>query len=76
MLQSNKLKDNSKKSTKGNIHFFEPTFAAITTFFTFADEVAVVRMRPLEFDSALEDDLRLRRSVFEALRDLSRSRVS
>jgi hypothetical protein len=33
-----------------------------------------VRMRPLEFDSALEDDFRLRRSVFEALRDLSRSR--
>lgn len=33
-------------------------------------------MRPLEFDSALEDDFRLRISVFEALRDLSRSRVS
>ena len=36
----------------------------------------MVLSRPLEFDSALEDDFRLRILVFEDLRDLSRSRVS
>ena len=63
----------------GDILFLELIFAAKATLailLVFANEEVAVRTRPLEFDSALEDDLRLRRSVFAALRDLSRSRVS
>ena len=44
---------------KGSVHFFEPTFAAVVTFFAFEDEEIVVRTRLLEFDSALEDDFPL-----------------
>jgi hypothetical protein len=50
-----------KTLRKGSLHFFELTLAAVVTFFTFADEeFVVVRTRPLELDSALEDELRLR----------------
>ena len=63
----------------GDVLFLELIFAAKATLavlLVFANEEVAVRTRPLEFDSALEDDLRLRRSVFAALRDLSRSWVS
>jgi len=62
-----------------DVLFLELIFAAKATLAVlpvFANEEVAVRTRPLEFDSALEDDLRLRRSLLVALRDLSRSRVS
>ena len=72
--KKNKLDRHEKNK---DVLFLELIFAAIATLavlLVFA-EVAV-RMWPLEFNSALEDDLHLWRSVFVALRDLSRSRVS
>ena len=76
MLSLNKVKQKKEKGTS-SVHFLDPNFAALVTFAFADEEIVVERTRPLEFDSALEDDFRLRQiSVFEALRDFRRLRVS